>query len=100
MKIVWMTWKDREHPLAGGAEVINEALAERLVRDGHEVIFLVGGFVGGTGEAMRNGFRIVRLGGRLSVYWHAFCYYRRHLRAWADLVIDEVNTISFFASSN
>lgn len=97
MKILWMTWKDREHPLAGGAEVVNEELAKRLVRDGHEVTFLVGGFEGGAQETTRDGFRIIRVGGRVSVYWHAYRYYKKHLQGWADRVIDEVNTIPFFA---
>jgi len=30
--------------LAGGAELVNEELAKRLVQDGHKVIFLVGGY--------------------------------------------------------
>ncbi len=93
-----MTWKDRRHPAAGGAEVVNEELAKRLVRDGHQVTFLVGGFAGGEREEMRDGFRIVRLGSRFSVYWHVFRYYRKHLMGLADLVIDEVNTIPFFAA--
>lgn len=97
MKILWLTWKDREHPLAGGAEVVNEELAKRLVRDGHEVKFIVGGFAGGTAEATRDGFSIVRVGGRVSVYWQAYRYYKKNLRGWADKVIDEVNTIPFFA---
>ncbi len=49
MKILWLTWKDIKHPLAGGAEVVNEELAKRLAKDGHEVLFLVGGFEGGEG---------------------------------------------------
>lgn len=97
MKILWFTWKDREHPLAGGAEVVNEELAKRLVRDGHEVKFIVGGFEGGSAEATRDGFSIVRLGGRVSVYWKAYRYYKKNLQGWADKVIDEVNTIPFFA---
>jgi glycosyltransferase involved in cell wall biosynthesis len=97
MKILWLTWKDREHPLAGGAEVVNEELAKRLVRDGHEVKFVVGGFAGGATETTRDGFSIVRVGGRVSVYWKACRYYKQHLQGWADQVIDEVNTIPFFA---
>ena len=30
MKILWLTWKDRKNPLAGGAEVVNEELAEKI----------------------------------------------------------------------
>jgi len=97
MKILWLTWKDRSNPLAGGAEVVNEELAKRLAVDGHEVIFLVGGFKGGVAEEDKDGYRIIRLGNRVSVYWRAYKYYKNNLRGWADLVIDEVNTIPFFA---
>lgn len=97
MKILWFTWKDREHPLAGGAEVVNEELAKRLVRDGHEVLFVVGGFAGGAAETRRDGFKIIRVGNRYSVYWQAYRYYRTYLRGWADQVIDEINTMPFFA---
>lgn len=96
MKILWFTWKDRGHPLSGGAEVVNEEIAKRLVRDGHEIIFLVGGFKGCLSEEKINGYRIVRLGNRWSVYWKAYRYYKKNLCGWADLAIDEVNTVPFF----
>jgi glycosyltransferase involved in cell wall biosynthesis len=96
MKILWCTWKDRTHPASGGAEVVNEEIAKRLARDGHEVIFLVGGFKGCTSEEIVDGYKVVRLGNRWSVYWKAYRYYRQNLRGWADLVIDEVNTMPFF----
>ncbi len=96
MKILWFTWKDRKHPASGGAEVVNEELAKRLVRDGHEVVFLVGGFKGCAPEETIDGYKVVRLGNRWSVYWEARRYYKEHLRGWADLVIDEVNTMPFF----
>lgn len=97
MKILWLTWKDRKHPLAGGAETVNEELAKRLVRDGHEVIFIVSSFEGGEKEGIVNGYKIIRLGNKWSVYWRACGYYRKNLREWADVVIDEVNTVPFFA---
>ena len=43
--IVWFNWKDRDHPLAGGAEVVNEELAARLAADGHTVTFITGGLM-------------------------------------------------------
>jgi glycosyltransferase involved in cell wall biosynthesis len=97
MKILWLTWKDKKNPLSGGAETINEALAERLARAGNEVIFLTAGFSNSLPEEEIGGYKIIRLGGRWTVYWQAFIYYRNNLRGWADLVIDEVNTIPFFA---
>ncbi len=98
MKILWLTWKDRSNPLAGGAEVVNEELAKRLVARGHQVTFLVGGFVGGTPEEVRDGYRIIRVGSRFTVYLAAYRYYRDHAAELApDLVIDECNTMPFFA---
>lgn len=97
MKILWLSWKDGDHPLAGGAEVVNEQLARRLAADGNQVTFLVSSFAGAPPEVTRDGYRIIRLGNRVTVYWRAWRYYRRHFRGWADLVIDEVNTVPFFA---
>lgn len=96
MKILWMTWKDRSHPRSGGAEIVNEEIAQRLARDGHEVIFLVAGFGGAIEEETRTGFKIVRLGNHFSVYIEAYKYYKKHLQGWADAVIDELNTMPFF----
>jgi glycosyltransferase involved in cell wall biosynthesis len=97
MKILWLTWKDKANPQAGGAEVVNEELAKRLVQDGHEVLFVVAGFPRSVSREKRDGFEIVRLGNRWSVYWHAYRYYKKNLQTWPDLVIDEVNTMPFFA---
>ncbi len=96
MKVLWFTWKDKKNPLAGGAEVVANELGKRLAFDGHEVVFVVGGFKGAKEEEVINGCKIVRVGTRWSVYWHAYCYYRKNLRGWADVVIDEMNTIPFF----
>lgn len=96
MKLLWFSWKDLSHPHAGGAERVNEEIAKRLARDGHEVIMLVAGFPGTIKEEIRDGYKIVRLGNRYTVYWHAYRYYKNYLQGWADLVIDEMNTVPFF----
>ncbi|MBF0457122.1 MAG: glycosyltransferase family 4 protein [Nitrospirae bacterium] len=96
MKILWFTWKDMEHPLAGGAELVNEEIGIRLARDGHEVVFLVAGFKGAVSETIRNGYKIIRVGNRYSVYYAAYRYYNKYLQGWADIVIDECNTVPFF----
>lgn len=97
MKLLWLNWKDRKNPLAGGAEVVNEELIKRLVADGHEVILLAAGFPGAPAEEVVDGYKVIRVGNRWTVYYHAWRYYHASLKGWADLVIDEVNTIPFFA---
>jgi len=96
MKILWFTWKDLKNPFAGGAEVVNEELCKRLSLDGHEVILLTAGFKDSLREQIIDGYKVIRVGNRWSVYWQAYKYYKKHLVGWADLVIDEMNTIPFF----
>ncbi len=84
-----------KHPLAGGAEIVTEELAKRLVRDGVEVTILTSGFRGCRKEEIVNGYKIIRLGDLISVYWEAYKYYKKNLVGWADLVIEEINTVPF-----
>ncbi|HPN54303.1 MAG TPA: glycosyltransferase family 4 protein [Candidatus Moranbacteria bacterium] len=98
MNLLWFSWKDIKNPYAGGAEVVNEELARRLVQDGHEVIFLVRGFAGAEKEEMVDGFKVIRVGNYRTVYFEAYKYYKKNLKGWADLVIEEVNTIPFFCN--
>lgn len=99
MRLLWFSWKDSEHPQAGGAETVKSQVCRRLVSDGHDVLQITGGYRGATQRTSLDGSTVIRLGGRYSVYWHAYRYYRANLRGWADLVIDECNTIPFFARS-
>jgi len=96
MKILWFTWKDKKNPLAGGAEVVNEEIAKRLSQNGHEVIFLVGGFVGDSQKETLNGYEIIRVGNRLSCYFEAYKYFKNNLKNWPDIIIEEINTIPYF----
>ena len=97
MNILWLTWKDTENPLAGGAEVVSSQLAKRLVEDGHTVRFITGGFAGAKTEIIKDGYQINRVGNRYTVYYKASQYYKQNLQGWADIVIDEVNTAPFFS---
>lgn len=98
MKILWLSWKDMSHPDAGGAEVVASQIAKRLVDDGHEVMFITGGYKGAKAhEKHPDGYTVTRLGGRYSVYFQAYRYYRKNLRGWPDLIVEEINTVPFFA---
>jgi len=97
MKILWLNWKDIQHPQAGGAEVVTDQIASRLARDGNEVILLSGAGRGVKGDQI-HGYKVFRLGNKFSLYWKAFRYYKKYLQDWADIIIEEVNTIPFFLS--
>ena len=96
-KILWLSWKDIKNPQAGGAEVVSRELMRRLIIDGNEVILLTSGWRNCVREEIVNGCRVIRLGNRWVVYLCVWWYYRKNLKDWADIVIDEMNTVPFFA---
>lgn len=96
MNILWLSWKDETHPLAGGAEFVSNELRKRLVNDGHNVVLLTARANGQNEQDTMNGVRVYRTGNRYTVYKNAKHLYMKNHAGWADLVIDEMNTIPFF----
>lgn len=100
MNILWLSWKDRSHPLAGGAEHISGEFMERLIADGHKVCHITAAYAGALSrERTENGIEIFRAGNRFTTYFMARKIYKNNLKDWPSLVIDEMNTIPYFASS-
>jgi glycosyltransferase involved in cell wall biosynthesis len=95
MRILWLSWKDIRHPQAGGAEVVTSELCKRLVEAGHEVTLVTALYPGAEHKDTIDGYKVVRVGGRFTVYFHAYKYIKRHLADWPDFVIEEINTIPF-----
>ncbi|PIP86245.1 hypothetical protein COW82_03105, partial [Candidatus Campbellbacteria bacterium CG22_combo_CG10-13_8_21_14_all_43_18] len=95
MKILWFSWKDITHPEAGGAEFLGDKISSELVKDGHEVIHIVSGYKHCKKQEKNNGYTIIRVGNKFTVYWEAFRYYQTNLKGWADRIIEEINTIPF-----
>lgn len=95
MNVLWFSWKDTKHPLAGGAETVSSQIMQRLVKDGHSVKLVTARYKGSLPEETIDGIRVYRVGGRFSVYFKAFRLYRKRLRNWHDVAIDEMNTIPF-----
>lgn len=96
MKILWLSWKDEEHPEAGGAEVISSELRSRLVADGHDVTLITSRPKNMPDSTQQKGVKVLRGGGRYTVYWKAWRRYRTELKGWPDVIIDEMNTVPFF----
>ena len=90
-----MSWKDLNHPQAGGAEVVTVNLLKRLASDGHEVVLLTSRYPKSSEKDHLNGYQVIRNGGRYGVYFKSYQYYKKYLQGWADLVIDECNTLPF-----
>ena len=82
----------------GGAEVFTHEVAKRWVESGHEVTLFTSQFQGGKKEEFADGVTIVRAGGKYSVYRQAKKLYAERFEAEKfDVIIDEINTVPFFA---
>ncbi len=95
MKILIYNWRDIKNPDAGGAEVFTHEIAKRWVERGKEVTLFTSAFAGCARGEVVDGVRIIRDGGKYSVYWKAEEYYKKYFKKNFDVVIDEINTRPF-----
>jgi len=80
----------------GGAEVFTYEHVKRWAKAGHTVTLFVSEFPNCKREEVIEGVRIIRAGGKYSVYLKAKKYYRRRFsKENYDIVIDEINTRPF-----
>jgi glycosyltransferase involved in cell wall biosynthesis len=96
LNILIFNWRDLRNPDAGGAEVFTHENARRWVKAGNEVTLFTSKFPNCEMEEYIDGVRIVRAGGKYSVYLKAKTYFKqRFSREPLDVVIDEINTRPF-----
>jgi glycosyltransferase involved in cell wall biosynthesis len=96
LKILWFNWRCWLNPEMGGAEVFTYENANRWVKAGHEVTLFTSEFQNCRREEVVDGVKVVRAGGKYSVYWKAKKYYRKYFsKEGYDVVIDEINTRPF-----
>jgi glycosyltransferase involved in cell wall biosynthesis len=99
MKILWLNWRCWLNPAMGGAEVFTYEVAKRWVASGHEVTLFTSKFPGSKDEETVDGIKIVRAGGRFTVYRQTKKFYsKRFKNEGFDVIIDEINTQPFFAT--
>jgi glycosyltransferase involved in cell wall biosynthesis len=96
VRILVLNWKDLAHPAAGGAEIFVHNVGAELVRRGHEVTQFSAGVDGRPGTETDDGVRVVRGGGRLTVYREARRFWRSQAGSF-DVVLDTINTRPFLA---
>jgi len=97
MKILILSWRCIKNPASGGSEIYFHELAKRWVKLGNEVVWFSPEFPGCKREELCDGVKIIRRGGRLTVYLHAFWSYITELDRDFDAVIDVENGIPFFS---
>ncbi len=80
----------------GGAEVFTYEVAKRWAKAGHDLTLFTSEYAGSEKEEILDGVRVVRAGGKYSVYRKAKKYYEKRFSKEAfDVVVDEINTRPF-----
>ncbi len=95
--LVVKTWRDRDNPDAGGAEVWLHEVLSRLATRGWRVTVLTMGYPGSADDQVVDGIRHVRRGGTVTQYARA------HLSQWRvspppDVVLDVFNGVPFLSA--
>ncbi|HTV75174.1 MAG TPA: glycosyltransferase family 4 protein [Candidatus Acidoferrales bacterium] len=95
MHVFLLNWRDIRHPRMGGAEVLTHGIFARLVARGHRVTWFSSRFPGAARTERIDGIEIIRGGNAVTVRAHAYRHYAQ--LDDVDLVVDEINTLPFFA---
>jgi glycosyltransferase involved in cell wall biosynthesis len=97
LRILCFNWRDITHPWAGGAELNLHEQAKRWVKMGHDVTIFCSRHPGQSKEDYIDGVKILRAGGKYSVYAHAVINYWLRFIGRFDVILDVENGIPFFA---
>lgn len=99
LRVTVLNWRDTTHPEGGGSERYVERIAAGLAADGCEVVVRCARPAGAARREERDGFTLVRAGGRLGVYPRALLgLLADRLRGRGPQVVLEVqNGVPFFA---
>ncbi|MDF8264085.1 glycosyltransferase family 4 protein [Luteipulveratus flavus] len=96
LRVLYLSWRDRENPEAGGSETFVERTAHVLTQLGHEVTLFTSRFPGAQAETTHDAVKVVRRGNRFSCYAHGIAHIARH-RDDYDIVIDVQNGVPFWS---
>ena len=94
--VLFLNWRDRSHPRAGGAEIYCHEIGRRFVAEGANVTMLTARHGGSGRSDTIDGIKVIRRGGQFALYfWAALHLLFRRNRY--DAVVDFQNGIPFFS---
>jgi glycosyltransferase involved in cell wall biosynthesis len=95
--VLFLNWRDTTHPEGGGSEVYVERVAAGLAAQGRPVTLFCAAHRGAPAAERAGGVRVVRRGGRLTVYLHAWWAHLTGRLGRHDVVVDVQNGLPFFS---
>ncbi len=96
MRVLYLSWRDRDNPESGGAETFTERTAEVFTQLGHEVVLMTSRFPGSAPRDHHGKVEVVRRGGRFTCYLHGLWHVARHGRDY-DVILDVQNGVPFWS---
>jgi glycosyltransferase involved in cell wall biosynthesis len=96
--VLILNWRDTTHPEGGGSEVYVERIAAGLAAQGRPVTLFCAAHPGAPAAERVGGIRVVRRGGRLSVYPHAWWAHLTGRLGGHEVVVDVQNGLPFFSA--
>jgi glycosyltransferase involved in cell wall biosynthesis len=95
-QLLFLNWRDRSNPQAGGAEEYAERIARRFADAGASLTLFTSRYEGAHPYDWAREYLVIREGDRFGVYLAAARHLRKHGRRY-DAVVDFQNGIPFFA---
>src|SRR5215211_4894667 len=96
--VLFLNWRDTTHPEGGGSEVYVERFAAGLAAQGRPVTLFCAAHPGAAASERVGGIRVVRRGGRLTVYLHAWWAHLTGRLGRHGVVVDVQNGLPFFSA--
>lgn len=95
--VVFLNWRDTTNPEGGGSERYVETIAEAFAARGARVTVVCARYPGSPPAETRRGVRLVRVGGKLTVYPRALLLLLLRRLGRVDAVVDVQNGVPFFS---
>lgn len=97
MNILILSWKCIKNPKSGGAEKVTYEVAKRWIKNGNNVHIICSNYKYGKKNDYIDKIKITRMGNLYSIFFLTPFYYLFILKEKYDVVIDQINTVPFFA---
>jgi len=96
-KVTMLAWRDLDDPEAGGSELHAHRIATRWAAAGIEVEMRTSMVPGAAMEVDRDGYHVIRRGGRYGVFPAAIAHGLRHRRRPGEALVEIWNGMPFFS---
>ena len=98
MRILILNYRDRTHPLAGGAEVHLHKIFGKLTELGHEVLLFTTSYKNAKENETIDGIKIIRCGSDARFQFSVFLKVPKLIKGFKpDIVVEDLNKLPLFS---